>query len=175
MSPSLLLLSLAWAGPDALLDHQPLPRYLQAEEVQAALEASLDDAAGCLEAAPADRSAAATVSLQIAADGTVSAALVELASDDDALAGCLATTTCSVRFPARDEPRSRWTFNLAARGDELFLLPGLQEQAQPRLPLFLHLPTPDDEQAGEWLAQRLGEQVYPVPPPQKLQACSTKP
>lgn len=166
---ALLLVGLALSAEPALQDTQSLPRYLAPSQVQPVIEAALPALAACRPTAP-DAPLALNVVIEIAPSGQVITARVEDRAAEPGDVACERALLCELAFPSQDEPQDRWTFAVAGRGEQIYLLPGLARVSRPRLPLFLYLPEPS-EPASTWLSERLGADVYPAPVLEPLPAC----
>ncbi len=166
MSPALLLfLPALGAEPLDLNDAQPLPGYLEVAAVQPVFEGALGPLAACF--AP-DVPAAATLTVDVTSDGSVSHSAVVLEAGGDAPRTCVHTQLCSLAFDPHDEPTSRWEARVAHRQGQVFLLPSLRLIPRPRLPLFTRLP---DDGSFEGLDQLLGP-AWPLTPLEALPACA---
>ncbi len=175
MWPVLLTLLSSPASGDTLEDYQPLPGYLTVEQVEPVIEQSLASFSTCVAGAPGAEPASFSITLDVTAEGHVSHAQVTRASEEPTATRCMQRVACALHFPAHHQLEDRWTFSIAGRSGKAWLLPSLEHRSPPRLPLFIHLPEPDDPALLDSLAQALGPGIYPIVPPPPLPSCPLSP
>jgi len=162
----------AAAPAEDLDDWQVVPGYLQPAAVEATLTGILEPLAACVTGSPAppEGPVAIHATVDIDSSGAVSGAELTLEPTLEGLHSCAVTAACGLRFEAHDEPFQRWSFDVAARGGEAYLLPSIARIERPRTPLFLYLEQTMDPEASAWLASVMGtptvtpEPLSPLPP-----------
>lgn len=165
-----LLWGAAFAQPVELADHQPLPGYLSAEQVEPVLTEVLPSLVSCLQG-QTDSPTAIAIMLDVTRLGEVAGVRASLDPPAVEPHHCVRQALCGLAFPPHDETYQRWAFDIAHRSEQAFLLPSLTLVPRPRLPLFLYLPVPADADHLAWLERVLGSQLYPLPTQAELPSC----